>query len=68
MNISKNIIDKSKNFIKQNYFLLFVIGIVIFAFILRYWHTKLGLPYIYNVDEDQIPSVDDDDIATDLDA
>ena len=50
------IINTSKIFIVNNYFTFLVIGIIIFAFILRYFYTKLGLPYLYNWDEPQTAS------------
>ena len=50
------VISTSKDFIVNNYFTFLVIGIVVLAFVLRYFHTKIGLPYLYNWDEPQTAS------------
>ena len=56
MSMMNKVISTSKNFIVNNYFTFLVIGAVIFAFVLRYYHTKIGLPYLYYNDETQTAS------------
>lgn len=46
-----SLMNKVRNFINNNYFTFLVVGVVIFAFVLRYLHTKTGLPYLYSWDE-----------------
>lgn len=45
-----------KTFLKNNYFTFIVFFVVLLGFILRYFHTKVGLPYLYNWDEPQTAS------------
>jgi hypothetical protein len=51
-----NLLVSLKEFILKNYFSFLVILVVFLAMILRYWHTKVGLPYLYNWDEPQTAS------------
>lgn len=48
--------EKIKKVISQYYFVLFVSIVILFAFILRYYYTNIGLPYLYYWDEPQIAS------------
>ena len=43
-------------FIKKHYFLALLSLVLIFSFILRYYHTYIGLPYLYYWDEPQTAS------------
>jgi hypothetical protein len=45
-----------KSFIKKHYLLLVVSLVAVLALTLRYWHTKIGLPYLYYWDEPQTAS------------
>ncbi|MCK5538872.1 MAG: glycosyltransferase family 39 protein [Bacteroidales bacterium] len=56
MRLINKTITSIKDFIVKNYFTFLVLMVVIFAFVLRYFHTKVGLPYLYNWDEPQTAS------------
>ena len=45
-----------KDFAEKHYFTLLLVLVILFALILRYFHTKAGLPYLYYWDEPQIAS------------
>ena len=45
-----------QEFIKKYYFAVMVITLLFFALIVRYYHTKIGLPYLYYWDEPQTAS------------
>jgi len=45
-----------QEFIKKYYFSVIVIALLFFALIVRYYHTKIGLPYLYYWDEPQTAS------------
>ncbi len=47
---------KVKNFIYNHSFTLLLGLVILFAFILRYYYTTIGLPYLYYWDEPQIAS------------
>jgi len=47
---------KIKSFIYHYYFSILVGLVILFAFILRYYHTSIGLPYLYYWDEPQTAS------------
>ena len=56
MKVINIIILTGKNFVINNYFTFLVLAVVLFSFLLRYLHTKIGLPYLYNWDEPQTAS------------
>jgi hypothetical protein len=49
-------LEKLKIFISKYYFNLIIGVVVLFAFIVRYYHTSIGLPYLYYWDEPQTAS------------
>ena len=48
--------EKLKAFISNHYFTLLVGVVIWFAFLVRYYHTSIGLPYLYYWDEPQTAS------------
>jgi len=56
MSLVKQISIKIKDFIVNNYFTFLVIFVILLGFILRYFYTKIGLPYLYHWDEPQTAS------------
>jgi len=47
---------KIKEFVLHHYFSFLVGFVILFAFIVRYYHTSIGLPYLYYWDEPQTAS------------
>ncbi len=56
MTLLGKVLELMENLIKKHYFSFLVFFVVTLALVLRYWHTKVGLPYLYNWDEPQTAS------------
>ena len=46
-----NLFNRIKDILSKNYFSILILILLGFSFLLRFFKTKYGLPYIYNWDE-----------------